>query len=372
MAESRLMKDGINQVALRRVADALGAVWDAFPRARFLRAAQEGLDGLELKQRVGHVIAALRAVLPADFPAQAQILQRLPTHWHPGDPGDALRGFAAWPVIDLVAVTGLGHPALALDTLRQLTSLFSAEFAIRPFLDQHWDLCAARLAGWLDHPSEHVRRLVSEGTRPRLPWGMRLAALVRDPSPTLPFLERLKDDPSEYVRRSVANHVNDIAKDHPDLAADLCTRWAEGAGPERAALVRHAARTLVKQGHRTALALHGADQAARVRIDTFAAQRPVVRVGESQTLALALTSTARTEQRLLIDFVVHFRRASGETSPKVFKWTQLDLAPGASFARDKAVSFKPITTRRHYPGEHRAELLVNGRSLAATTFVLKA
>lgn len=371
MATQQLMKDGLGPVALRRIADALHSAWKDFPRQRFMRGANDGLEELELKQRVRHIIGVLQTVLPPTFPEQAKILARLSGVWHPGDPGDPLRGFAAWPLIDLVAVTGLDHPDLALRTLRGLTPMFSAEFAIRPFLVKDWDLCARHLHAWVEDTDAHVRRLVSEGSRPRLPWGLRLNALVRDPSPTLPLLESLKDDPSDYVRRSVANHLNDIGKDHPDRVVDICGRWSQGASPERAALIRHATRSLVKAGHRGALALHGAAGKPRVEVESFTVAHPTVRMGESQSMRVALVSTARASQRLLVDFAVHFQKADGEARPKVFKWMVLDLPAGGREERSKAISFKPITTRRHYPGAHRVELLVNGESLASASFQLR-
>jgi 3-methyladenine DNA glycosylase AlkC len=364
------MRDGLDAAALARIARGVRAAWPAFPRDRFLRLAGAGLDALELKPRVRHILAALRDTLPASFPEQADILERLPAGWDPGEPGDPLRGFAAWPVIDLVAETGLGQPARALEVLRRLTGLFTAEFAIRPFLQHHWEVCRPRLERWTEDPEAPVRRLVSEGTRPRLPWGLRLTAFVRDPSPCLPLLERLRDDPSDSVRRSVANHLNDIAKDHPDRVVALCARWAENAPEPRAGIIRRATRTLVKAGHPGALALHGAARAPEIRVEDFSVGRKRVAIGESQTLRLALASTARAAQRLVVDFAVHFHKADGSLRPKVFKWLVSDLAPGACLGREKTVAFRPLTTRRLHPGPHRVDLRVNGRVLAEAAFAL--
>ena len=365
-------KNGINPAALERIASALTTAWPAFPRARFLRAAREGLDTLELKQRVHHVIEALRATLPADFREQAAILGRVRDHWDAGNSADPLRGFAAWPVIDLVAVTGIDHPDLALDTLRRLTPMFSAEFAIRPFLAADWARCAKHLLRWTEDEDKHVRRLASEGSRPRLPWGMRLAHLVRDPRPTLPLLERLRDDPEDYVRRSVANHLNDIGKDHPELVVEICGRWARKAPPGRAWIIRHATRSLVKAGHTGAMALHGAEAGAKVRVERFASAEKSITVGGRQTLSFALASDSSKPQRLILDFAVHYRKADGSARPKVFKWAVVELAPGERIERNKTLSFKMITTRRFYPGMHRVELLVNGRAVAETDFRLRA
>jgi 3-methyladenine DNA glycosylase AlkC len=313
MGTQRLMKDGLGEAAIARMASAFAGAWRGFPRDKFTALALVGLGQLELKQRVNHLIEALQQVLPESFERQAEILTRIPDHWDPGDPEDSLRGFAAWPIIDLVSVTGLANSSLALETLRKLTPLFSAEFSIRPFLIQDWKACQRHLERWTRDPNEHVRRLVSEGTRPRLPWGMQLKFLVDDPSTTLSLLEALRDDPSEYVRRSVANHLNDIGKDHPDLVVKICGEWGVQPTPEREALIRHATRSLIKAGHKGALALHGADQAAKVVVEEFSVLHPVVRHGGHQVIRLRLRSTARKAQRLVVDFAVHHQKADGST-----------------------------------------------------------
>ncbi|MGD8347419.1 MAG: hypothetical protein PVI83_09230, partial [Lysobacterales bacterium] len=251
------MKHGLGRPAIERIAAALSAVVPGFDAKAFTSQALDGLDALELKGRVRHVMAAMHDVLPKEFRQAADCLEKVGQSWMEGDPDDPLRGFAAWPVIDYVGEYGLEEPERALETLRRLTPLFSAEFAIRGFIIRYPELAYARLEAWTEDADEHVRRLVSEGARPRLPWGQRLQEAVKDPSRGLALLERLKDDPSEYVRRSVANHLNDVSKDHPDHVVAVCRDWLQGAGPERRRLVRHATRTLVKQGHPEVFGLLG-------------------------------------------------------------------------------------------------------------------
>ena len=205
------MKDGLGAEAVDRIQRGLSAALPGFEGAAFSAAALDGLEKLELKKRVRHLIEVLRDFLPSDFSDAAAVLSNLKTHWHRGDPGDPLRGFAAWPLIDYVGVHGLENPEVALPLLRELTPLFSAEFAIRPFLLRHTSVTLSFLQRWALDPDDQVRRLVSEGTRPRLPWGMRLKPFMRDPDPVLDLLEVLKDDPSRYVQRSVANNLNDIS-----------------------------------------------------------------------------------------------------------------------------------------------------------------
>ncbi|HSI57065.1 MAG TPA: DNA alkylation repair protein, partial [Ideonella sp.] len=255
--------------------------------------------------------------------------------------------------------------------LHALTQRFSAEFAIRPLLRDHPALVLETLGRWTRDPSPHVRRLVSEGSRPRLPWGLRLQSLVNDPSPTLPLLRALQDDSSEYVRRSVANHLNDIAKDHPGVVALWLEQFLPEAPPERRALLRHASRTLVKQGDPRVLGAWGLGAAfkgdAAWRVAPEAAP-----LGSSLQLALTLHSRARQAQTLVIDYAVHHVKANGSTSPKVFKGWSLSLAPGETRELRKQHSLRPITTRRYFPGWHQVDVMINGKRWAEAGFTLLA
>lgn len=270
---------------------------------------------------------------------------------------------------EVVARSGLADVPRALACLHALTQRFSAEFAIRPFVRDHPALVFDTLMRQTQDPSAHVRRLVSEGSRPRLPWGLRLQALVTDPAPTLPLLHALQDDPSAYVRRSVANHLNDIGKDHADLVAAWVREHRRGASAQRSALLRHASRSLIKQGHPPTLAAWGLQPGlrgtARLQLSDLR-----VAVGDAIVLSVALQSSALQPQDLVVDYVVHHVRANGGTSPKVFKGWKLTLAPGEARQLDKRHSLRPVTTRTLYPGTHRVELQVNGQALAASAFEL--
>jgi 3-methyladenine DNA glycosylase AlkC len=271
---------------------------------------------------------------------------------------------------EFVARRGLDQPVRALELLRALTQRFSAEFALRPFIARHPELAFATLRRWARDPSPQVRRLVSEGSRPRLPWGMRLKALIADPSPTLPLLLALQDDPSADVRRSVANHLNDIAKDHPDLVAQWIEQHLPGAGAERRALLRHAGRTLIKRGDARVLAAwgHGDAYAGTARL----AIRPArVALGGEVTLALTLKSRSATPQRLVIDYRVHHVKADGSTSAKVFKGWRVQLPARGSLALTPRHSLRPVTTRRYFGGRHRVQVQINGTPVAEAAFTLQ-
>lgn len=378
-ADRPAMKDGLGPEAFGRLAAALRGAWPAFPAERFEALAGAGLEPLALKARVAHGIAALHACLPADFPEAAAVLARvadagLPAPKRP----DALSGFAAWPLIDYAAVHGLEHPDAALPLLRRLTPLFSAEFAIRPFLARHTDRTFQYLATWADDPDEHVRRLVSEGTRPRLPWGERVPALMGAPSPAWPLLERLRDDPSAYVRRSVANHWNDVAKDHPEAALEVLERWRADASPERERLVRHAARGLVKAGHPRALALDGVDAGAALEVRAFGPEGagpsaegpPRLMLGQTLAFGARLRNPGARAVEVVADYAVHYRKANGTLSAKVFKGGRFRLAPGEARDWSKRHAFRAVTTRVHHPGLHRITLQLNGRAAAGFDLLL--
>ncbi len=337
------------------------------------RASVAALETLELKDRVHLIADGLRAHLPGDYRAQlGRLVAALPEAypWVDGAPArPGWRGMLIWPWVSVIERHGLADPPASFEAMHALTQRCTAEFAIRPFLLEHREATFERLRAWVVDPSDHLRRLVSEGTRPRLPWGQRLGFLVEDPSPTLPFLEQLKDDPTEYVRRSVANHLNDIGKDHPELVVEICARWMEGAPEPQRRLVKHALRSLVKRGHAGALSVLGFAKDAKVRVEGLS-HAESARIGGALEIAFELLSEATHEQPLIVDYAVHHVRADGGSSPKVFKLRVLDLPAGARRRLRKKHSLKVVTTRRYYPGRHRIEVLVNGRVLASSAFEL--
>lgn len=367
-------KNLINAGTVGDIAHHLARVEPAFDRARFEALACGGLDALEFKARAEHLCTALDASLPHGFASAAKALTA-----SLGTPGDetgtpatsaaGLAGWAVWPLTTFIARNGLDEPAIALPALHAMTQRFTAEFAIRPFIARHPELAFEHLHAWVNDPSPHVRRLVSEGSRPRLPWGLRLQALVRDPRATLPLLEALQDDASEYVRRSVANHLNDIAKDHPALVVAWVERHLPGAPAPRAALLRHASRTLIKAGHAPMLDLWGAGKRLRGTASLALSKRRIA-VGDSVELRVMLGSSAARAQKLVIDYAVHHVKANGESSPKVFKGWVLELAGRETRELRKSHSMKVVTTRRYHAGRHVVDLRINGRVEAAAWFDL--
>lgn len=373
---SEPFKNLINPALARACGEHLQRAWRDFDRRAFERHALAGLDALEMKARAMQIADALEATLPPDFDRAAGIIESALAPAATGDgldfasTGDGLAGWIGWPLGEFIARRGQASPARGLQALHALTQRFTGEFAIRPYLVNHFDLTLRTLARWQHDPSPHVRRLVSEGSRPRLPWGLQIKSLIADPTPTLPLLRTLQDDGSEYVRRSVANHLNDIAKDHPGVVADWLQAHLPGATPERRALLRHASRTLVKKGDARVLKAWGLGSAFRGEAAFTITPRRIA-VGGTVTLELTLVSAIAKPQTLVIDYVVHHVKANGSTSPKVFKGWQLTLAPRETRVLAKKHSLKPITTRVYYPGEHRVDVQVNGKPAASAAFVLR-
>ncbi len=365
------MKNGLSHTAVARLSCALREICPEFDSERFCTEALDGLEALELKERVAHLIRTLHVHLPVEFDAAADVLSRVPVCWDAGEVGDSLAGFAAWPLIDYVGVYGVDRPQIALPLLRTLTPLFSAEFAIRPFIEQHTKLTLAHLEDWCRDPDPHVRRLVSEGTRPRLPWASRLRVFDQNPEPILALLEKLKDDPSDYVRRSVANHLNDLSKEDPERVLELCRRWITPSTKERAWIVRHATRTLVKAGCPEVFPLLGYTEHPQVRIQHLRVTPSKIRLGESVEFAFEIQSTSNDPQTFVVDYAMHLMKKNGERRPKVFKLKSINLAPQETRSIRKQHLFKEITTRAYYSGEQVIEVLINGVPVAEQSFRLE-
>lgn len=369
MSELQPFKNYYNEEMAWRLGGMVAQVYPAFDTGGFVAQVRPQLPPLELKERVAVFSQALHDHLPADYPQAVEILLAIlgPTlHEEEGMFND---GWYMMPLAHFVEVYGLEHFDISVRAMKEITQRHSSEFTIRPFLVRYPDAMLAVLQEWAHDENFHVRRLVSEGTRPRLPWGMRLHQFVKDPTPTLALLEQIKDDPSEYVRRSVANHLNDITKDHPDMVLTTLRRWHEGASPERLWIIRHALRSLVKAGHPQALALLGYGE-ARVSLVDFRLEPVEVRLGEAVTFTFTLRNDAAATQSLLIDYLVHYVKANGNTSPKVFKLTTRHLAPGETVTITKKHALRPVTTRVHYPGTHTLEIQVNGVNLGGGSFQL--
>lgn len=363
---------------VRQIAVCVKRAHPPFSVPRFCRGLEAALEPLELKQRMHLVADRLEAGLPHHPPDLFAILAKTlakDTHEPHGETqGDTqgLRGFAVWPLSEIVARRGLEHFDEAMLLFSEITKCFTAEFAIRPFLRVHRKRTLKQLKDWCGHPNEHVRRLVSEGSRPLLPWGGNLPELLAPPHPTLGLLEKLHRDPSDYVRLSVANHLNDFSKHHPDLVIQTLTRWLKNAPDDVRVgkLARHACRTLLKAGHPGALALHGYGSAKSIVIEACELTQTTVKVGGSLAYRVVAHNRTRRPFKVMFDYAIHYRKANGTLSPKVFKGRTRELAPGERWEITGQHSLKPVTTRVYHAGLHGFAPQLNGQAFPLLDFML--
>ncbi len=345
-----------------RLADDLARAEPTFPRAAFAQQAANGLDNLELMERGKHIAQALRDHLPAEYPNAIAILLRSLGAEHASDEleGLGLAPFFYLPHVIFVAEWGTDDFDLSFRAQHELTRRFTAEFSIRAFIEKDPERTLSQLRAWTQDPNPHVRRLVSEGTRLRLPWARRVPWLDANPTRVVELLELLKDDPAPLVRRSVANNINDLAKADPELAVRICRRWSSAASKERQALIRHALRSLMKKGHSGALTLLGTGASPQITVGALKLSAKTVPLGGELRFSFAIRSTAARAQSLVVDYVAGLVGARGQLRPKVFKLKRLNLAAGQSATFEAKLSFAPMTTRKHYPGRHELGVRVNG------------
>ncbi|HXS16308.1 MAG TPA: DNA alkylation repair protein [Polyangiaceae bacterium] len=367
------LKTFFSHALVRRLAADIQRVAPAFSSRAFVRRATTGLDELELLDRGKHIARALSAHLPEDYPQAIEVLLRSLGPEHATDEllGLGMAPFYYLPHTIFVAERGLDHFELSLQAQYELTKRFSAESSIRAYIAHDPERTFAQLKLWVTDKNAHVRRLVSEGTRLRLPWASRVPWLDANPKRVLALLELLKDDPTTLVRRSVANNLNDLSKVHSELTVETCRDWLRGASAENKALVHHALRTLVKKGHRGALELLGAGARPRVEIEKVRLSAKSLRIGGELRFAFSIASTARDAQKLVVDYSVHFVKSGGTSRPKVFKLKRITLEAKGAERLEGKVSFAQMTTRRHYPGRHRIELLVNGVAFPLGEFMVR-
>lgn len=352
------------------IADMIAAVHPAFDAKSFVRDALQGYEALSLTARGWHIAHTLRQHLPPDYSQALDILLRSSAQPVTRVVGSGMGGFLFMPHGFFVAKFGLSHFEESMAAQYVLTRRFTCEFSVRAYLIRHPEATLARLKSWATDPSEHVRRLVTEGTRPRLPWAMRLTAFQADPAPVLELLELLKDDPALSVRRSVANNLNDIGKDNPRTLSAVAKRWLQGATPEREWIVRHALRWAVKQGEPGALKALGFGKTAQVKLLNTTVTPERCKIGGEVGISFGVSNPLDVAQDLMVDFQILYIKASGKAAAKVFKLKSLRLGPGSAAGFNKKISLKEMSTRKHFAGRHLVEVLINGQALPLGSFEL--
>lgn len=354
----------------RRFAAQIQPLYPPFAAESFIAQVEKEVESLELKARVALIGQALRDHLPAEYPAALEILLAILPPELPAEDGMFNEGFHLMPIAYFIEAYGLDHFEASVRGMYEVTKVHTAEFTIRPFLRRYTERMLAIVLEWTQDPSPHVRRLCSEGTRPRLPWGGHLTQFIENPRPVLPILAALKTDESGYVRKSVANHWNDISKDHPALVIETLGEWHRSGDERTQWIVRHALRSLIKKGDGQALGILGYGAGATVNLRELTLTPPEAHFPTDLTLSFTLDNPTDEAQNLVIDYVVQFVKANGSRSPKVFKLKTATLSPHESLVIQKKISLRPITTRVYYGGLHRVEVQVNGAILGGLDFEL--
>jgi len=372
MDKSFSLKDQLfNRPKISQLAHEIHGVYPSFSRDKFIDQVVGRFPELELKQRISWIAESLNNFLPNDFCHAIDILlNALPPECDPELTDDDFGDFIYAPYSEFVVKKGCtsDHLTQSLAALRTITTRFSAEDAIRYFINAFPDQTMDALSEWASDPHYHIRRLASEGTRPKLPWSPKIKI---DPLRPLPILDRLFSDRTRYVTRSVANHLNDLSKTHPEVVVDRLGQWHKSrkqAPKEMAFMSRHALRTLVKQGNSAAIVFLGVSPTPQITLSGFQIVTPVVTMGEAVVFQCAIT--AKATERLIVDYVMYFQSKTGTLSnKKVYKWKQLDLTDGATAWIEKRHPLRAnMSTRTLYPGPHRIELVINGTVMGCQDF----
>ncbi len=370
MEENTQFRDVFNVNTVATLARRIKEIHKPFDSNNFIDDIVGGLAPLGLLERVELITVNLKMYLPADYPEAVSImLKGLDAELETAD----FSGDTSWMVVpqsNYVAKYGLEHYEISMNALYEMTKRFSSEWAIRTYITNFPKKTIPVLHEWAQDANLHIRRLASEGSRTRLPWGTRLPLFIKDPKPVLEILERLKADPELYVRRSVANNFNDISKDHPELVIKTLQRWKKDKNKDTDWIIGHALRSLVKLGNKDALELLGYPANPKVKLSSFTINHDPLSMGENQKITFELHSTASEDQNLMVDYVVHYMKANGKQAPKVFKLTKKTVKAGEKLSITKNQVFKSVSTRKVYPGLHSIELQVNGNSFGKLNFEL--
>ncbi len=367
------LKDHLfNEVKVKKMAKDIKVMYPAFDERGFVRAVVREFPSLELMQRIAHISAMLRQYLPQNYLDALKVLvASLPPPCDPSLSDDDFGEFIYAPYGHFVSEYGCQKQYLkeSLAAIKEITQRFSCEWAVRRYLNEFPKETLAELKKWTKDSHYHVRRLVSEGTRPNLPWAKKVTVTSVD---TLPLLELLYTDKTRFVTRSVANHLNDIAKTEPSLVVRTLVRWQESEKQresEMKFIVKHSLRTLVKQGNKDALDLLG-HGSTNISLTSFVIDTPKVKIGEALTFSCVLQSTDKVPQDFVVDYIIDFKKANGSHAQKVHKLKVVRLVPKGTVTLQKKHPLRVMTTRTLYPGEHKVTLQVNGKVFDTHSFLL--
>ena len=358
-----LLKNRYNGGFLHGLALRITAVYPSFQADAFVNGIMdETWDALGLKARMRRITVNLGRYLPTGYEQALGILDKVIAGYPAG-----FNDFSFMFFPDFVEVYGQEerHWELSMAALERYTPYSSSEFAVRPFIMRYEERMMRQMAAWAGHGNEHVRRLASEGCRPLLPWGQALEGFKKDPLPVLAILEQLKADPSPYARKSVANNLNDISKNHPALVVKIAGEWY-GKGERTDWIVKHGCRTLLKQGNRELLGLFGFADTDGVRVGSFALGAASVFIGGDITFSFTIEAKKATGVRL--EYAIEYVKTNGKRSRRIFQISELSFKGNEKKCYTRAHSFADISTRKHYPGTHSVTLIVNGAERGTLEF----
>jgi 3-methyladenine DNA glycosylase AlkC len=355
------LKEMFNKVYFQKLVDAVSSVFPALNKKTFYHQLTDGLEEKALNERLRHTSMVLQAHLPERFEEAIKVLDQVIPLMD--------KGYTSLVFPDFVGCFGREKEGISLEALKRYTSYGSSEFAIREFLKKDFDKTFSVMITWLQDPNPHVRRLVSEGTRPRLPWSFKLDAVIQNPGLTSPVLNALCADKELYVKKSVANHLNDISKEHPDYMLKLVKTW-DLKNADTAWIVKHASRTLIKKGNVRALKLFKVNDRIEISLVKFKLFPKTITLGQTLHFEFCIRSGSEKTQKLIIDYIIEYRTKTGALSPKVFKLKELILSPGQEVVISKNQKLVNFTTRKHYPGKHKLSIQVNGKIWTTGEFSL--
>lgn len=353
------LKEMFNSAYFKEFALEIKKVDKKFDVLEFFKDVTENLDSLSLNQRMRRASQVLKKYLPSDYKTAIKVLMKaIP---------NTKKGYTNLVFPDFVGLHGHDDFDTSMDALHYFTQFGSSEFAIREFLKRDFAKTIKVMCIWAKSDNPHVRRLASEGSRPRLPWSFKLDEVIKNPHATQPILDTLKEDKELYVKKSVANHLNDISKDNADFMIKCISSW-DKKNPETAWIIKHASRTLIKKGNSASLSIFDFEKNAKLDIENFKINATKIKLGESLIFDFVVISKKNKSQKLAIDYVIHYRKKSGELSPKVFKLKEIDLLPGQKITISKKQIFKDFTTRKHFAGAHKLSIQINGKIMHEKKF----
>ncbi len=355
------LKELFNKKFYQHFAEEFHKIDKNFHPDKFVKEVTKNSEQLSLNQRMRITSVVLKKHLPSDYKKSTELLFKIIPNLE--------RGYTSLVLPDFVGLYGQQNFDISMEALKYFTQFGSSEFAIREFLKRDFNRTIKVMNKWATDTNYHVRRLASEGSRPRLPWSFKLKDVIDNPKCTQSILEKLKTDKELYVKKSVANHLNDISKDNAEWMFQLLSSW-DKTNENTLWIVKHASRTLIKKGNAKTLSLFDFEKNVKINLHNFKLNKSKLKLGESLYFEFDITSEKLKSQKLVIDFAVHYFKKSGDLSPKVFKLKELELKPNQTVHIVKSHRFQNFTTRKHYSGQHIIEILVNGKSFYKKQFEL--